>query len=366
MANGLWPMACGIWLVAYGDIAVCYMPSAIRYMPHAICCSSVVYLVWIAPALWIGELLAQTPEIGPSGLEIRPLSFLQTYLYMGGLLEALVGADVDFAAWFEERPALRLLARVGPLPLFYHLANSSYGAFMHDELVGWLCLHGCHQAMHIEVMAVRPEHRRRGIGRALTRYAEYVATVLGRRWLSLRVTVSSQEAVRLYESEGYQRAHWHILRCEGGSTIPAQGGVTLRALVGPAARWAFYRFSEADLTAGDAWGAEILTRHLATEPRRRLGRHWLAWVGDEPVAYLNMQGPRTSPRLYLAAPPAWWGTPQEAAMLKAVRDRLGGVPSAIELRLASSGHHIASARVLAEYGFEERPTRKMQMLKLLA
>lgn len=311
-------------------------------------------------------MLAQTSEIGPSGLEIRPLTFLQTYRYLDGLMEALVGADVDFAAWFEGHPALLLLARVGPLPLYYHLANSSYGAFVHDALVGWLYLRGRRQAIHIEAMAVQPEYRGQGIGRALTRYAESVAAVLRRRWLSLRVTVNNVEAVRLYESEGYRRAHWHILRCEGCPTFPSQGGVTLRALVGPAARRAFYRFSEADLSASDAWGAEAMTRFLTTEPHRRLDQHWLARVGEEPALYLNAQGPRACPRLYVAALPAWWGTPHEVAILKLVLGRLGGIPSAIELRLASSGHHNVSARALAAYGFDERPTCKMQMLKLIA
>ncbi len=64
-------------------------------------------------------------------------------------------------------------------------------------------VHGDRHA-HIFLLYVLPEHRRRGIGRALMYYAEAWAKARGDRQIGLQVFQSSQAALSLYHSLGFQ------------------------------------------------------------------------------------------------------------------------------------------------------------------
>lgn len=57
---------------------------------------------------------------------------------------------------------------------------------------------------HIFMLYVMPEHRRRGIGRALMRYLENWAITRGDRQIGLHVFQSNQTAINLYIQLGYQ------------------------------------------------------------------------------------------------------------------------------------------------------------------
>jgi len=57
---------------------------------------------------------------------------------------------------------------------------------------------------HIFLLYVVPEHRRRGVGKALMRYVEDWAFVRGDRQISLQVFQSNQAALNLYQQLGYQ------------------------------------------------------------------------------------------------------------------------------------------------------------------
>jgi ribosomal protein S18 acetylase RimI-like enzyme len=57
---------------------------------------------------------------------------------------------------------------------------------------------------HIFLLYVDPNHRRRGIGAALVRYAEKWARTRGDRQISLQVFQTNQPALNLYQSLGFQ------------------------------------------------------------------------------------------------------------------------------------------------------------------
>ncbi|MEH2062777.1 MAG: GNAT family N-acetyltransferase [Nostoc sp.] len=64
-------------------------------------------------------------------------------------------------------------------------------------------VHGNRHA-HIFILYVVPEHRRRGIGRALMRYIENWAIERGDRQIGLQVFQSNKPALNLYNQLGYQ------------------------------------------------------------------------------------------------------------------------------------------------------------------
>jgi GNAT superfamily N-acetyltransferase len=62
---------------------------------------------------------------------------------------------------------------------------------------------------HILLLYVMPEHRRRGIGAALVRYAETWAKMRGDRQIGLQVFETNLPALSLYEALGYDtQSRW--------------------------------------------------------------------------------------------------------------------------------------------------------------
>jgi ribosomal protein S18 acetylase RimI-like enzyme len=61
-----------------------------------------------------------------------------------------------------------------------------------------------HRHAHIFILYVVPEHRRRGIGKALMRYVENWAIQRGDRQIGLQVFQSNKPALNLYNQLGYQ------------------------------------------------------------------------------------------------------------------------------------------------------------------
>jgi ribosomal protein S18 acetylase RimI-like enzyme len=64
-------------------------------------------------------------------------------------------------------------------------------------------VHGNRHA-HIFILYVVPEHRRRGIGKALMQYVENWAIQRGDRQIGLQVFQSNKPALNLYNQLGYQ------------------------------------------------------------------------------------------------------------------------------------------------------------------
>jgi ribosomal protein S18 acetylase RimI-like enzyme len=299
-------------------------------------------------------------------ITIRPLTFVDTYQSVGTLIDALSEQDITYQHTLASRPFLRLIVRLILMPPFLHLASSGYGAFIDEQFVGWLYLSFRRRAQYISVLAVHPEWRRRGVGRALLAFAEGQARALRRRWLGLGVTVRNAPAISLYESMGFRRSHWRIYQRQSGAIIPVRSeAVRLHRLVGPTAWRAHQRITSADLEAGDPWGVEIISRFLLGDPVRWLGRRWLAQTEGKPEAYISLRGPRTHPSLFLAAPKHWWGTSEELEAIKGALDTLRETPPSIDLHLGSTGHHEAARDILESVGFVEQPALRTTMFKPL-
>lgn len=65
---------------------------------------------------------------------------------------------------------------------------------------------------HIFMLYVAPEHRRRGIGKALVRHAEAWAKQRGDRQIGLQVFVKNQSALNLYRQLGYETQSLWMLK----------------------------------------------------------------------------------------------------------------------------------------------------------
>jgi ribosomal protein S18 acetylase RimI-like enzyme len=305
----------------------------------------------------------------PEGITIRPLTFVDNLVHTETLVQSLIRRDVAFQL-LERSPAAYVAARWAALPVYYHIACTGYGAFDGEKLAGMLYLRGWRRALHVDALAVHPDYRRRGVGRALLRVIEQQARTLRRPWLSLRVTVGNKAAVKLYKSEGFRPTHHSVLQIDGQALVSTQAmqqgkRITLRPLVRPGAHAAYFDYTHDDLAVGDAWAADILTAQMATRPPSYGRRRWLCQVDGHGIGYLTLRGLANAPRFYLATRPDWWGAPEEIDLLSKAMARLPRTPERIEVQLASHGHHVATSRAIGDLNPADQPAARMTMLKSL-
>jgi GNAT superfamily N-acetyltransferase len=303
-----------------------------------------------------------------AGHQIVPLSFLQIYQSADSILNALLEQDSVTQRWFGGSPLLRSVVSHSGMPLYYHWATSGYGVLNGDELLGWMFLRGWEQVLYVETLAVRPQARRRGVATALLDFATQIAQELHREWLGLTVTVTNENAVRLYEGQKFQPGHWRILKHENLADIPwgETPNVELRRLLGPGAERAFKHFSKVDLEASDPDTVSAHVRFLPRELYRRVwGRHWGVRINGRMVAYLHHHRYDKRQIVYLASEPQWWGSPM---LLQTLLKTLAGQSAqcdSIEVRLASRAHHEAACAVLVNAGFSDEPALTMKMIRNL-
>ncbi len=79
----------------------------------------------------------------------------------------------------------------------------SYVLLLEEKIVGYIVLWDYGKSLHIANITVHPEHRRKGLGRFLIRFAKGKAKERGIKFLSLEVRKSNLPARKLYESEGF-------------------------------------------------------------------------------------------------------------------------------------------------------------------
>mgnify|MGYP000045519176 CR=1 FL=1 len=301
-----------------------------------------------------------------SEVVICPLTFLQTCQSAKVVIDSLLEQDSSVQRHMGELGMFGALAVRTAIPLYYHWLTSGYGAFSGEQPVGWLYLRGWNQMLYIQTLAVHPDWRHKGIGTALMHFAEQQARELHRPWLGLRVSLKNQPAIQLYESLGYRRGPWRVMQRE---EMPPEWpessrAVQLRPLAGLAALQAYSRFSRLDLTAGDAWAAEVLDNFVKADFQWWSCRHWLVISEGQPVACLSRCKRDSGADLRLASEADWWGSPQEVEAIRlALRssDRL----SRITVQTASNGHHEVLCSRLEPLGFVERPATTARMVKHL-
>jgi len=147
---------------------------------------------------------------------LYPTNLLRDLRQIADLIEICFGPNLDAggrsAVW-----EMKLLARLAPLLWLMTLVDiegaglgQGYVWRTDGRVVGNVSLYrgGTHPRLGrgwlIANVAVHPDHRRRGIARALMRAALDMAFQRG-RWVALQVEADNQAAVALYESLGFER-----------------------------------------------------------------------------------------------------------------------------------------------------------------
>ena len=72
------------------------------------------------------------------------------------------------------------------------------------EILGYSGMHCAGGECYLDNLAVFPQYRRQGVGKALLRALEEEARKRGGEFLSLEVRASNESAISLYQSRGFQ------------------------------------------------------------------------------------------------------------------------------------------------------------------
>ncbi len=73
-----------------------------------------------------------------------------------------------------------------------------------DEIIGYIVLWDYGESLHIANITVHPDHRRKGYGRYMIKFAVEKAQEMGKKMVTLEVRESNMPARNLYESEGFE------------------------------------------------------------------------------------------------------------------------------------------------------------------
>lgn len=148
----------------------------------------------------------------PDGLQIAPLTPAQLGRYKQLRDEALRLHPEAFDADLQAERARPPESYLGRLGLHDTLGGTAItGAWLGDELIGAASLdrHSLPKLRHMAELGsvmVRPEHKGQGVGSALLKACIAQARqAAGLELIVVRVNAASVEAVRLYESAGFQR-----------------------------------------------------------------------------------------------------------------------------------------------------------------
>lgn len=141
-------------------------------------------------------------------MHIRRLTPSDAAIFQAFRLAALQDAPTAFGSSFQEEkdfPASVIEGRLALKP-----DRGPFGAFQGEELVGLVALgrenmkNLAHKAL-VWGMYVKPEHRGKGIAKALLQEALSLArSVPELRQVNLNVNASNASAIRLYESFGFK------------------------------------------------------------------------------------------------------------------------------------------------------------------
>jgi len=120
-------------------------------------------------------------------------------------LRRLVAGDLDAVEEIERASYPTPWSRAMFASELQKPSSLAIGAY-HDagELVGYAIVSRYVDAWHVMNIAVVPDFRRRGIGRALLERLFEVTSADPRRGYTLEVRVSNADAIRLYERLGFE------------------------------------------------------------------------------------------------------------------------------------------------------------------
>ena len=99
-----------------------------------------------------------------------------------------------------------------------------------DDVLAYACLHRLHNELKINNMAVRADHRRRGLGGWILAHVMREAARRGCTVVRLEVRPSNTVALRLYRGHGFRE----IGRCKGYYQGEQEDAIVMEAPVAPA------------------------------------------------------------------------------------------------------------------------------------
>ncbi|MFW9922250.1 MAG: GNAT family N-acetyltransferase [Candidatus Thorarchaeota archaeon] len=90
---------------------------------------------------------------------------------------------------------------------FQLISDVSIAILDQDKIIAFSVIRESHGEAngHIWIMGVHPEYRKQGLGKYLINYSKQLLPVKGYKTLSLNVDLSNIPAVRLYESQGFNK-----------------------------------------------------------------------------------------------------------------------------------------------------------------
>ncbi|MET9960145.1 GNAT family N-acetyltransferase [Streptomyces sp. NPDC006326] len=160
----------------------------------------------------VKELAGPPPALG-EGVTGRPMTQAE---YTAWFAEALRGYAADWTARGMSAEAARAKAEADharQLPRGLATPGVTLAVLEAAGVpVGHLWLAPNEEGAYVYDVAVAPEHRGRGHGRALMLLAERTALASGHRVLGLHVFSGNTPALRLYESLGYRPTAFHFAK----------------------------------------------------------------------------------------------------------------------------------------------------------
>jgi ribosomal-protein-alanine N-acetyltransferase len=157
--------------------------------------------VSLSPAITVAwQLLAFALPLSPMGdshssktLEIR-LAKPRDGDNMARMSRRLIEAGLPWWCWTPKRvgKAIRSPDTIGII------------ANLDSALSGFAMMHFGDENAHLNLLAVEPAYRRRGIGRDMLDWLDESCLVAGIRRISLEVRADNTSAIRFYESLGYK------------------------------------------------------------------------------------------------------------------------------------------------------------------
>jgi len=322
------------------------------------------------------EVKVASPRRSPPRDGLQPTKLTRDLRAIAELIELCFGERLersDLAAVRE----MRAIGSLGPLLWLVGAFDTTglglgYVWLVDGRVVGNVStyragrgLRGMGQGWLIANVAVHPDHRRRGVARALMEATLESIVQRGGRWVILQLEHDNRGARALYEGLGFEEVgrltQWALARPPRVEQAAAMDSPSPRAR--RADEWqAEMALAARDRETGLAWARPLEKSHFVHRWPDRLqdalnGKRRACWVVDDGLHLLGSLWVETSPleipRLTMLLEPS---ANQAEVGLRLVRHGLQGIRSRRQVKLESSDRDPALAEGLAALGFQARRT----------
>jgi len=88
-------------------------------------------------------------------------------------------------------------------------------AKLDDDLIGFGIMRYGESKANLDLLAVKPEYARQGVGSAIVRWLEVVATTAGIQWVYVQAREENRSAIDFYKRLGYVRRDLRLRTYDG-------------------------------------------------------------------------------------------------------------------------------------------------------